>query len=198
MGVKRCKSSGIICLLPPHSYTILTPWKPNAAQKDVIVLSCIFLKKTSHCSPNLTSFYPPWKPNSYIIFTPLAAQLLHHYTPSILHCFSPHTWRLPVLNPQPLYPQLCRLILQTIEACPTLNGLYIWIILVRIARSQQINPHSYNVLPPQNKLHPHSYTILTPLEAQLLHHLTPSEQITPSLLQHFPPGSPTLTSLNPL
>ena len=25
----------LICLIPPHSYTILPRWKPNAAQKDV-------------------------------------------------------------------------------------------------------------------------------------------------------------------
>ena len=129
------------------------------------------------------------------------------------------------MNPQPLYPQLRRLILQTIKACPTLGGLYIWIILVRIAPSQQITPsllhrftpqnklphHSYTILPPlaaqplhhftpsEQKKNPHSYTILSPLAAQLLHHFTPSEQITPSLLQHFTLlGSPTLTSFYPL
>ena len=170
-----------------------------------------FPKKSSHCSPTLTSFYPPWQPNSYIILPPPpGAQLLHHFTPSILHCFSPHTWRLPVLNPQTLYPQLRRLILQTIDACPTLDGLYIQIIIVRIAPSQQITPHSYIVLPPlaaqllhhftaSKQITPHSYTILAPLAAQLLHHFTPSEQITPSLLHHFTPlGSPTLTSFYPL
>ena len=137
--------------------------------------------------------------HTYIILPPLAAQLLHHFNHSFLHCFSPHTWRLPVFNPQPLYPQLRRLILQTITASPTLDGLYRWIILVRITHLNKLPPHSYIVLPPQNKLPPHSYTALPPLAAQLLHHFTPSEQITPSLLQPFTPlGSPTLTSLNTL
>ena len=50
---KRCKSRGLICLLPPHSYTISPPppWKPNAAQKDVRVLSCIFLKNPPIAAP---------------------------------------------------------------------------------------------------------------------------------------------------
>ena len=104
----------------------------------------------------------------------MAGQLLNHFTPSILHFFSPQTRRLPVLKPQPLYPQLRCLILQTIKACTTLDSLYIWIILVRNAPSQQITPSP-------------------------LHRFTPSEQITPSLLHHFTPlGSPILTSFYPL
>ena len=192
---KSCKSGGLFCLLPPHSYTILPPWKPNAAQKKVRrVLSCIFLKNPPIAAPLIHNFTPLGS-QTLTSFYPLAAQLLHHFNPSILHCFSPHTWRLPVLNPQPLYPQLRRLILQTIKACPTLDGLYIWIKLVRIAPSQQITPHSYIFLPPHNKLPPHSYNNLPPLAAQLLHHFNPSEQITPSLLDHFVPlGSPTIIS----
>ena len=114
------------------------------------------------------------QPHSYIILPPLAAQLLHLFIPSILHWFSHHTWRLPVLNSQPLYPQLRRLNLQTINACPTLDCLYIWIILVRIAPSQKFTP-------------------------SLLNRFTPSEQNTPSLLHHFTPlGSSTLSSFYPL
>ena len=92
-GVKRCKSWGVICLLPPHSYTILPPLEAQCSPKRRKIFELHFPKKSSHCSPTLTSFYPPWQPNSYIILPPppLTAQLLHHFTPSILHCFSSHT-----------------------------------------------------------------------------------------------------------
>ena len=108
---KRCKNGGLICRLPPHSYTILPPWKPNAAQKDVRILSCIFLKNPPLAAPLLHHF------------TPLGSPTFTTFYPSILHYFSARTWRLPVLNPQPLYPQLRRLDLQTINACPTLDSL---------------------------------------------------------------------------
>ena len=180
-GVKWCKSSGVICLLPPRSYTILPPLEAQCSPKRCKNFELQFPKKSSHCSPNLTSFYPPPPLAAQLLqhFTPLAAQLLSHFTPSILHWCSPHTWRLPVLNPQPLYPQLRRLILETIKACPTLDGLYIWIILVRIAPISTNypltltsfyppwNPNSYIILPPLNKLTPHSYTNLSPLAAPL-------------------------------
>ena len=62
-----------------------------------------------------------------------------------------------------------------------------------------LQPNSYIILPPLNKLPPHSYNILPPLAAQLLPHFTPSGQITPSLLHSFTTlGSPTLTSFYPL
>ena len=130
---------------PSHFYNFTPSWKPNAAQKDVRVLRCIFVKKILSLQPH-----------SYKILPPLAAQLLHHLTPSILYGFSSHTWKLPVLNPQPLYPQLRRPNPQAINAFPTLDGLYKWIIVVRIAPSQQIKP-------------------------SLLHRFIHSEQITPSL-----------------
>ena len=91
--------------------------------------------------------------------------LSHHFSPSILHFFSPHTRRLPVLNPQPLYPQLRRLILQTINKLPT---------------------HSYIALPPQNKLPP-----LTPFyppwqpNSYIIYPLWTNYPVTPL-------GSPTL------
>ena len=90
-GVKRCQSSGVIFLLPPHSYNILPPladqkscknggsfvlypltlapfyppWKPNAAQNDVRVLNCIFLKNPPIAAPPLQHI------------TPLGSPLLH-------------------------------------------------------------------------------------------------------------------------
>ena len=73
--------------LTPHYYTILPRWKPNAVQKEIRVLSCNFLKKTFHCSPSLTSFYPPSEKNTHSI--------LHHFSPSeqftysLLHHFTP-------------------------------------------------------------------------------------------------------------
>ena len=194
-----------------------TPLEVQCSPKKCKSFELHFLKKSSHCSPTLTSFYPF-----------LAAQLSHHFTPPPpppgsptltsfyplnLSYFSPHTRRLPVLNPQPLYPQLRRLTLQTIKACPTHDGLYIPIsanypltltsfyplrtnyplTLTPFYPSWQ--PNSYIILPPSEQITPHSYTILTPLAAQLLHHFNPSEQITHSLLQHFVPlGSPTLSS----
>ena len=80
---KKSKSGGLICLLPPYSYTILPPWKPNAAQKDVRVLSCIFLKNPPIAAPLLHHFTPPpptWQPNSYIILPLLDNLPPHSYT----------------------------------------------------------------------------------------------------------------------
>ena len=54
---KNCKSGGLVCLLTPHSYTIYPPWKPNAAQKDGRVLSCIFLKNPPIAAPLLHHFW---------------------------------------------------------------------------------------------------------------------------------------------
>ena len=106
---KRCKSGGLICLLPPHSYTILPPladqkrcksggyfffypltlapfyppWNPNAAQKDVRVLSYNFLKNPLIAAPLLHHF------------PALAAQLLHHFIPP------PQSNSYIILHPQP-------------------------------------------------------------------------------------------------
>ena len=51
--------------LPPHSYTILPRWKPNAAKKDVRVLSCLFIKNPHIAAPLL---YDSIR-DSYILFT---------------------------------------------------------------------------------------------------------------------------------
>ena len=82
---KRCKSVGLICLLPPHSYTILLPLEAQCSPRRRKSFELHFPKKSSHCSPTLTSFYPPWQPNSYIILPPPppVAQLLYQLTPSI-------------------------------------------------------------------------------------------------------------------
>ena len=105
---------------------------------------------------------------------------------------------MPVLSPQPLYPQLRCLNLQTINDCPTLDMLFTWIILVKIAPFQQITPsllHYFVPLgsstlssfyPALDKLFFHSCTIITPLAAQLLHQFIPSEQIAPSLYTVLP------------
>ena len=68
---KSCKSGVLICLLPSHSYTILPPLEAQCSPKNVRVLSCIF-QKNPPSQPTLTSFYPPppWQPNSYIIIPP--------------------------------------------------------------------------------------------------------------------------------
>ena len=89
---KRCKSGGLICLLPPHSYTILPPLKAQCSPKRRKKSELHLPKKSSHCSPNLMSFYPPWKPNAarkdvrvlsciFLKNPPIAAPPLHHLTP---------------------------------------------------------------------------------------------------------------------
>ena len=64
---KRCKSGGLIWVLPPHSYTILPPLEAQCSPKRV--LSCIFLKNPPIAAPLLRNF-TPWQPNSYIILLP--------------------------------------------------------------------------------------------------------------------------------
>ena len=139
--VKWCKSMGVIFQLPPNSYIILPP-RCKTSYQDVRVGGSICLLPTPH---------------SHIILPPLAAQLLHHFTPSqqvtpsLLHHFSPlgsanltlfcpHTQRLPFLNPQPLHLQLILLNFWTINACPTLDGLYIWKKNVKITSLWKITP----------------------------------------------------------
>ena len=80
---------------------------------------------------------------------------------------------MPVSNPQPLYPQLRRRNLQIINACPTLDSLFIRLKLVRIAPSHQITLSVLHHFTPLIKLPPHSYTILPPWAAQLLAYFTP-------------------------
>ena len=131
-GVKWCKSEGVKDKLTPHSY-IFSVFQEGKMMIEFGVISPL--------PPNSYIILPPLNkllPHSYTILSPSAAQ--HQFTPSILHCFSPHTWRLPVLNPQSLYPQLVLLNLQTINVCPSLDGLYKWIIIVGIATSQQFTP----------------------------------------------------------
>ena len=54
---KRCKSGGLICLLPPHFYTILPPLEAQCSPKRRKSFELHFPKKSSHCSPTLTSFW---------------------------------------------------------------------------------------------------------------------------------------------
>ena len=54
---KRCKSGGFFVFYPLTLTPFYPRWEPNAAQKDVRVFSCIFIKKSSHCSPTLTLFW---------------------------------------------------------------------------------------------------------------------------------------------
>ena len=54
---KRCTSGGLICLLPPHSYTILLPLEAQCSPKRRKSFELHFPKKSSHCSPTLTSFW---------------------------------------------------------------------------------------------------------------------------------------------
>ena len=136
-----------------------------------------------------TTFYAHWQPSSNLIipplsncpthfynilpFSPLAAQLLPHFTPfeqitpSLLYHF------------MPLAAQL----------------------LAYFTPSEQITPsflNHFNPLPlgspaltsfyPLWTIHPLTLTTFyPPLAAQLLPHFTPFEQITPSLLYHFIP-----------
>ena len=103
---KRCKIGGRIKLFfIPQTYIILLPWSPLSAQKDVMALSSIFPKTTSHRSPtpielyslaapflhHFTSLhrtifaisYPRSKsyPNTYIFLPPLEALFLHSFSP---------------------------------------------------------------------------------------------------------------------
>ena len=54
---KRYKSGGLICLLPPHSYTVLPPLEAQCSPKRRKSFELLFPKKSSHCSPTLTSFW---------------------------------------------------------------------------------------------------------------------------------------------
>ena len=122
---------------------------------------------------------------------------------------------MTVLNPQPLYPQLRRLNLQTINACPPLDSLFILIILVRIAPSQRITHSLLHHFTPSeqitpSELHPpwqaNSYNILPPLKnlaqkdvRDLSCIFLKNPNIAAPLLHHFTPlGRPTLTSFYPL
>ena len=53
------KVGGLICLLPPHSYTILPPLEAQCSPKRCkSFFELHFPKKSSPCSPTLTSFWP--------------------------------------------------------------------------------------------------------------------------------------------
>ena len=54
---KRCKSVGLIGLLSPHSYTIFFPLAAQCSRKRRKSFELLFPKKSSHCSPTLTSFW---------------------------------------------------------------------------------------------------------------------------------------------
>ena len=124
---KKCKSGGLVCLLPPHSYTISPPLEAQCIPKRLKSFELQnILPFTPLGRPTLTSFYPlrknypltfrpfytSWQPNSYIILPslnklpphfytilhPLAAQLLHHFSPP----WQPNSYiNLPSLNKLP-------------------------------------------------------------------------------------------------
>ena len=205
-GVKWCKSEGVKDKVTPHSYIF---FGRSTGVKQ--------FRSSGVISPYPNSFIappPPWQtkknvkvgglicllpPHSYTNLAPLAAKSYIILHPSILHCFSDYTWRLPVLNSQPLYPQLCRINLQTINACPTLDSLYLWIILSELPPLKKLPPHSDLIIPPQNKLPPHSYTIFPPWQPNsytILPHLKKLPPHSYTILSP-PHGSPTLTSFSP-
>ena len=122
-------------------------------------------------------------PRSYTILSPLAAQLLHHFTTS-----------------------------QQITPPPTLTPFYpswqpnSYIILPSLDKYTPSLLHHFTPLAaqllhhftPSEQITPSLLHHFTPLAAQPLHHFTPSVEITPLLLHHFTPlGSPTLTSFFP-
>ena len=195
----------------PHGSSTLTSFYPLGTSYRLTLTSfypfgspalCSFLPPQNTSVPTLTPLFYPWQLNSYLIlhlwtnypppppllhhFTILAAQLLHHFTPS--QQITPNSYTT--------YPRW------------QLNSCLI------ICPVNKLPPHSYTVLPPwelnsyiilppYKKItpwtnHHYSYTILPPLAAQLLHHFTPSQQITPTLTQLYPLGSSTLTSFYPL
>ena len=95
---------------------------------------------------------------------------------------------MAVLNPQPLHPQLRRLNLQTINACPPLDSLFILIILVRIAPTQQITPSLLHHFTPSEQITPSE--LQPPLAGQLLQHFTPSKKLPPHSYTILPPPPP--------
>ena len=140
--------------------------------------------------------------------TPLAAQLLHHFTPSgqitpsllhhfiplaaqLLHQFTPSEQITPSFlhHFTPLPAQLLHHFNPSEKFTPSFLHLFTTLDC----------PTIRSLYPLLNKLPSHSYTTLPPLATHLLHHCKSSEQITPSLLHHFTHlGIPTLKSFYPL
>ena len=140
---------------------------PNPAQKDVRVgrksFELHFPNISSLCNPTLTSFYHPWQPYSYIILPPLAAPLLHHITTSTLHCFSSHTWGLPVSWTHNLCTLSCVALTSRPSMLIQIFTVYIFEkYLFELPPLNKLHPHSYIILPPQVKLPPHSWNNLPP------------------------------------
>ena len=122
-------------------------------------------------------------PHSYIVLPPLAAQLLHHFTPSeqittsLLHHLTPLAAQLfhNFAPSEQITPSLIHNF--TPFGSPTHTSFYpLW------------TNYPLTLTPFYPPWKPNSYLILLP-----------PGQITPSLLHHFTPlGSPTLTSFYPL
>ena len=70
-SLKRCRNERLINLLLPHSFIVLLPWQPVAAQKDVRVLSRILFKKRPTIPAPLLNHYAPWQPHYYTILPAL-------------------------------------------------------------------------------------------------------------------------------
>ena len=153
--------------LPPHSYTIFSPWQPN---------SYFILPPLSNYPLTLTPFYRHWQPNSYIIkpprnklaphsYTFLAAQLLAHFTPSrqitpsLLHHSPPLRQPDSYTILTPLAARLLHHFTPSEQFTPSLLHHFTPLAAQLLLR--------FN---PSFKLPPQSYTILPPLAAQLLHH----------------------------
>ena len=120
----------------------------------------------------------------------MAAQVLYHFTPSIL----------PWFRTRNLYPQLVILNLQTINGCPTLECQYIWIILVRNTLPQQITPSLLHHFTPSELIATKLVTHFTSLGSPALSSFYPLWTNHLQLLHHFTTshGSSTLTSFYPM
>ena len=149
----------------------------------------------------LTTFYPPptWQPSSILLpltnllthtsseqithsllqhFTPLAAQLLSHFTPSdeFTHSHLQHFTSVGNQALTSLYPSeqltIDPLVLTTFyplplgSPAPFYSRWPIYSLTLTIFYLPW-QPSSYLILPPLNKLPPHTYNILPPLATQL-------------------------------
>ena len=149
----------------------------------------------------LTTFYPPptWQPSSILLpltnllthtsseqithsllqhFTPLAAQLLSHFTPSdeFTHSHLQHFTSVGNQALTSLYPSeqltIDPLVLTTFyplplgSPAPFYSRWPIYSLTLTIFYLPW-QPSSYLILPPLNKLPPHTYNILPPLANQL-------------------------------
>ena len=164
--------------ITPNSYTTSTPLQLN------FYLILAPLKRLP----------PPPLPSLLNQFTPLAAQLLHHFTPSeqiissLLHHFNPsqpitlkrlhHSTPLAAKLLAPFLPPH-----SLNKSPPTLTQLYPLAaqLLPHFIPLNKFSTHSYTFLSPHNKITPKPLTNLLPLAAELIAHFTTSEQITPTL-----------------